>query len=258
MTTRGAVLATAKAELGYTETPRNKTKYGKALGVNGQPWCAAYVWWVFKQVGIDLRAYCDNVAYTPNLYADLKARGWAIDERDAKAGDIVFFDFPDHVHRIQHVGLVVENHHPTFITIEGNTSGRNQSNGGQVQQRTRSAGVIVGVIRLPFLGDAPVAQPAAPPPPPSPAAVAATTPLVDAIRFCKHALVGEGHVTSGPAVSFVQQGINNLHVAGLNLVVDGQWGTHTADAVRWVQATHGLVADAVVGPATWNLLYPGV
>lgn len=42
--------------------------------------------------------------------------------------------------------------------------------------------------------------------------------------------------------------------AGQSLALDGVFGPLTADAVRAVQATHGLVQDAIVGPLTWGAL----
>lgn len=46
------VIATAKAELGYKESPKNsnKTKYGKWIGANGQPWCCSFICWLFAHV----------------------------------------------------------------------------------------------------------------------------------------------------------------------------------------------------------------
>ena len=47
------VLAIAKAEIGYTETPAdsNRTKYGRWFGMNGQPWCMMFIMWCFFEAG---------------------------------------------------------------------------------------------------------------------------------------------------------------------------------------------------------------
>lgn len=43
-----ALIATAKAQIGYKEGRNNNNKYGKEFGQNNQPWCAIFVWWCFK------------------------------------------------------------------------------------------------------------------------------------------------------------------------------------------------------------------
>lgn len=54
-----------------------------------------------------------------------------------KVGDIVLFDF-NHNGTSDHIGLVVSiNSNGTIDTIEGNTGSGNNTNGGQVQRRTR-------------------------------------------------------------------------------------------------------------------------
>lgn len=260
MATAADIVAVARSQIGVRESPRgsNRQPYGAALRANGLPWCAVFVTWVYLRCGIDLRKFSDNAFYTPNLFGDLAARGWQVAERNAGPGDIVFYDFPGHKSRIEHVGIVVENHYPNFVCVEGNTSGSSNSNGGMVMQRGRNAGQIVGVIHAPGLARVQAEPPKNPPPPPTPAAIGGNdlVQVAAALAFCKLAVVGVGHVVEGPAVRFVQTGINALRIPGLLLAVDGQFGIATADAVRWVQATHGLVADGQVGPATWHLLFP--
>ena len=41
------VMRIALRQYGYTESPAgsNKTKFGKAFGLNGVPWCMEYEWW---------------------------------------------------------------------------------------------------------------------------------------------------------------------------------------------------------------------
>ena len=47
---------------------------------------------------------------------------------------------------------------------------------------------------------------------------------------------------------------NALVEAGFQVVVDGDYGDNTKDAVMDFQTRHGLTADGVVGPRTWGLL----
>jgi hypothetical protein len=72
-------------------------------------------------------------------------------------GDLVFFDFPDNVHRVQHVGIVAEvRQDGTLTTIEGNTSSGDhgsQFNGGGVYRRHRDRRYVVGYGRPHFTAE---------------------------------------------------------------------------------------------------------
>jgi len=57
--------------------------------------------------------------------------------------------------------------------------------------------------------------------------------------------------SKGPAVRAVQQ---QLNARTSSLAVDGDFGPQTELAVRGFQQASGLVADAIVGPLTWNAL----
>jgi len=59
--------------------------------------------------------------------------------------------------------------------------------------------------------------------------------------------------SQGPAVQHLQQ---LLIDDGAALVADGFFGQKTASAVRAFQTAHGLTADGIVGPGTWNALEP--
>ncbi len=157
-TTWRKVIASAKSQLGVKESPfgSNRTKYGRAINQDGVPWCAIFVWWVFMDAGFDLRkiAPTPELAYTPTFSGQLKAAGWrSVSVSTAHPGDIVFFDFPDDVRRIQHVGIV-ERVGSQLTCIEGNTSIRgSQSNGGMVCRKVRSANVVKAIYRPPYEED---------------------------------------------------------------------------------------------------------
>lgn len=57
---------------------------------------------------------------------------------------------------------------------------------------------------------------------------------------------------SGQAVKALQRELNRKHHYGL--VEDGVFGAGTATAVKSFQSAHGLTADGIVGPATWQQL----
>lgn len=250
------VLRVAKSQLGYRETGSNRSKYGAAYGLNGQPWCAMYVWWVFRECGIDLRRYSDNVAYTPNFADDLLRHGWSVGKSTARPGDIVFYDFPDKVRRIQHVGIVVQNNGNSIVAIEGNTSGSNNSNGGRVMLRTRSMNLISAVRRPPMLALNHPVEPKNPPPAPSPAA------SNELIAFAKGLNEAKTHVlqlgSKGKPVEYLQIMLNIKYGGSgkTGLLVDGDFGPRTHDFVVWTQGVSGLVKDGIVGPATWKSIAP--
>jgi GH25 family lysozyme M1 (1,4-beta-N-acetylmuramidase) len=56
---------------------------------------------------------------------------------------------------------------------------------------------------------------------------------------------------TGDAVKYLQGRLNVWNVAHPALVIDGDFGNSTSDAVGEMQKEHGLTVDRVVGPATW-------
>ena len=172
MSTPTAVLEVARAEVGTVESPRgsNRQKYGAWYGLNGQPWCAVFVAWCFDRVGINVRKWSTNWAYTPAALQGMRNLGMVVPTRSAQPGDIVFFDFPDAVKRTQHVGIVESVTATGVVSIEGNTGIGNDSNGGAVMRRERPWAHISGMGRPPWTS-APTPTPAPPTAAPSPAPV---------------------------------------------------------------------------------------
>lgn len=120
MTTVKDILDRARGELGVTEASKNLTKYGDWYGLNGQPWCAIFVSWVFYHEGLPL------AFTTPKGFAAVqvgiskfKAMGrWYTS--GPKPGDLVFFTY-------SHVGIVESvNGDGSIVSIEGNSSDRVQ------------------------------------------------------------------------------------------------------------------------------------
>ena len=62
-------------------------------------------------------------------------------------GDIVIMDFPGNKAKTDHCGIVVTALTGGVRTIEGNTGVGNDSNGGEVMERTRPLSVILGAYR---------------------------------------------------------------------------------------------------------------
>ena len=133
--TRGElILQTASKEIGYHEDKGKRNKYGAWYGLDGEPWCMEFVQWVYHEAGFDLpfkTASCGALLrwyreHQPDCVTDKPVRGC-----------IVIFDWPGTAYSTDHTGIFSRLENNELTTIDGNTSGGNDSNGGWVQQRTR-------------------------------------------------------------------------------------------------------------------------
>ena len=150
MATAEQVLKIAQSQIGYKESPKNsnKTKYGKAYGMNGQSWCAIFVWWVFNEAGCpELFFGGKKSAYCPTIADFYIAKKQTVSKGSGKPGDIVLFDW-NHSGASDHIGIIEKkNSDGTYTCIEGNTSLNNNSNGGQVMRRKRYQSQISWICR---------------------------------------------------------------------------------------------------------------
>lgn len=147
--TATSVLDIAKGEVGYSRwtDPNPGTKYGRwyasytgvpYYGTSGVPWCAMFVSWVFNKAG----AKCAGLpaAYCPYIVRDAKAAKKTVTAKNAKAGDVVLFDWEgDGV--ADHVGIVVSNSGSYLRCIEGNTDN------GVVAYKNRPYSTVCCVVR---------------------------------------------------------------------------------------------------------------
>ena len=143
-----ALLDVARSQLGVHEDPpySNRVKYSAWYGLTG-PWCDMFVSWCADQSGnADV---IGKFAYTPSHEAWFRKNGREVNIRDAKPGDILFFNF---IGRTSHVGIVEANRGDGLITIEGNTNGAGSRDGGSVIRHFRSwSSGIVSVHRPAYL-----------------------------------------------------------------------------------------------------------
>lgn len=134
------ILQTAIAELGEIEYPlnSNRQKYGKWYGLNGVPWCAIFVSWVYHIAGYPLGKIDSwlGIQYCPSALNHFKRINAVT--KDPKPGDIAFFDWQLDG-RFDHAGIFLQDNQDklTFMSIEGNTAIGNDSNGGEVMIRQR-------------------------------------------------------------------------------------------------------------------------
>lgn len=161
-----AVISAARAELGVTESPAgsNRVKYWDLFGPEwqGQPWCCAFLAWIFDTAGERMAFFGGGkTASCSMLLRWYKEQGLTVPVEDVQVGDIVLLNFngkgtPDHC------GLVTEvlGNGWYIQTIEGNTTNTdkntsNDSNGGMVCAKTRYPSQIVGVCRPQYKSDDP-------------------------------------------------------------------------------------------------------
>lgn len=245
----------AVAEVGYTESPAgsNRNKFSAFWRRPPEPWCADFACWTFMP-DVDLTKFCDNTSYTPNLHGDLAALGWSVNANAAQPGDLVFFNWDGK--RIDHVGRVRSASPGVLHTIEGNTGGASQSNGGCVMTKDRAINrTVAALIRVPVPGSAPAV-----------AATNALAQLQQVIFFAKQIrLGGPGDPNPTDAVKIAQTGLNRwadrfaamTHAANPpDIAVTGLWDDATRRAVVALQQLTGHNEMGMVGPQTWALLYP--
>lgn len=242
MTTAKKVLSIAASQLGISESPRgtNRVKYNEWYGINGIPWCATFVSWVLDKAGLtELRGLQNErgSAYCPLIEKYYRQQGrW---QSVPQVGAIVLFDWggdgvSDHIGFVEQVINLNE-----VITIEGNTSATNNSNGGQVQSRSRYSSQIRGYgIPLYQGGNGPLD-----------------------LNDLSYEELGEPqlYLTSpminGVIVKHVQKRLLQL---GYSVGVDGSdgfYGSDTEAAVKLFQKAKGLEVDGWVGRNTWTALF---
>lgn len=137
MVTGKDILAAASREIGYHEGKGKLNKYGEWFGMNGVAWCMEFVQWVYHECGVDLPHKTPSCGSLLGWYR--KNQPECI-SKEPVPGCIVIFDFPSTQYTTDHTGLFVRKTDLRITTIDGNTSNGNDSNGGWVQQRTRSLG----------------------------------------------------------------------------------------------------------------------
>ena len=151
--TAKSVLDVARSQIG-TKGGSKYWKYLQSVGkvsggyVNGSatPWCAAFVSWVFAQAGAKC-AGLPNASCTYGIYAAAKKAGKVVPMAQAKAGDVILFNFDSDKSDAEHVGIIEKVGGGSFVCIEGNTSAASNSNGNTVARRTRAKRYCFAIVR---------------------------------------------------------------------------------------------------------------
>lgn len=243
MTTAAKVIAVASSHLGVSESPAgsNRVFYNEWYGVNGISWCATFVSWVLDRSGLPELHGIQNEkgsAFCPYIESYFRKHGrW---QGSPQKGAIVFFDW-DGDGVSGHIGIVdtIINQNEV-ITIEGNTSATDNSNGGQVQRRSRFSHQIRGY-------GIPLYQ------------AQASEPALASLSYQE---LGEPQLylaspkKSGEIVRHVQNRLLELGYSVGHAGADGIYGMDTETAVKKFQQDKSLEVDGWIGKETWHALLP--
>lgn len=231
----------AVGQLGYHETggrnnDGNLTKYGAAIGMNAVAWCSIFVWWVFRQLGLDLRRIISGGYPSAELAMEgWQKHGWKV-YKNPRLMDVVFFHFEGEHSGANHTGFAVAADAGGVHTIEGNTSSGNsgsQSNGGGVYARYRPYSQIIGYGRYPWATTAP--------------AIPKATPIHPGAKV--YPTLHYGMTTANVHVNEVKRLQYLLHIK-----VTGNFDRNTETHVKQAQYNRHLVKDGIAGPATLRAL----
>ncbi len=223
---RQNIIDIAASQNGTKEIPpnSNKTSYGEWYGMNGVSWCAIFVSWVYDQAGHPLGKIDSpkGYHYCPSAYNFWKRNNQLT--KEPQTGDIVLYDWKGDG-LSDHTGIFLEWIKPgeTFKAWEGNTSLTNDSDGGQVMIRTRSARLVQAFVNPGVFGEA-------------------TQPFASILKK------GE----KGARVSALQKQLFDLKYTGT--IVDGDFGSTTEKIIKQFQQDHGLEVTGIVNDIVEGVL----
>ena len=263
---KNKILSIAEAEVGYLEKATNSqlndktanagyanwTRYGLAMGCNGQPWCDAFVDWCFvqaygKETAKKLLGGFSN--WTPTSYNYLNK----VSVSEAQATDIIFFK--DSNGTIYHTGIIYKVTSSMIYTIEGNTSSAVGvvANGGAVAKKQYYKTDSRILIGRPHWGNN----------------TSATSGSVTQGQQGSVTQVQQVGGNCNVVLSTLRIGAKGAQVKALQILLigygyscgyygaDGDFGSGTLAAVKKFQQAKKLEVDGIVGTNTWNKLLKG-
>ena len=241
------VMKIAKSYVGTKESPPysnnvifNTHYYGHEVSGGNYSWCVVFVWDIFRMAGASelfydgkKTAWCDAVrdwAKTSNL---------VVNKTDGKHGDLVLFDWNNN-YSADHIGFIdSKNSDGTYQTVEGNTSVNNNSNGGEVQIRTRYPSEIMMIIR-------PKYEPEEIKPIPEPTTNKGVTNVE--LRMLRKGM--SGNDVRAAMLLMKDKGYYPYTIPS----TDKLFGPKMEAGVRKMQAEHNLGVDGIIGHNSWTFL----
>jgi hypothetical protein len=120
---RDDLVAVAQSQVGYIEESYNHTKFGRDYGVNGEAWCALFVWWCCDRANVPGLPTTMSCSVLRQGLINHGAVWHSVNSGYApRKGDLVFFT-TTLTTGIGHAGIVREDSpaEGPIHTIEGNT-----------------------------------------------------------------------------------------------------------------------------------------
>lgn len=147
MATANDLINCAQKYIGIEETYNNNVifntrYYGHSVNGSQYSWCCVFIYCLFEDCNASELFYDGKKTALCQTLADwFKAKGqWYT---TPQVGDCVFFKYGSSVRYTDHIGIVEKIYADGSIgTIEGNTSDKNNRNGGMVMRRTRKSGIV--------------------------------------------------------------------------------------------------------------------
>lgn len=234
MTTPNEIITLAKTQIGVKEKPAgtNKVKYNSEYygqevydGLWGTTfaWCCVFIWWLCKHAGAGEMYYGGKKTASCTVLMNYYKREGKF-SKTPRVGSFAFYNWGKGS-TAKHIGLVTKiNADGSFVAIEGNTAIGNDSNGGEVMERTRYMSQTLG-FAYPYVEGA--------------------TKVNITLNTLKNGSKGEN-------VKALQILLNGY---GFNCgEVDGAFGSKTLTALKQFQSKNGLTADGIAGAKTWAKL----
>lgn len=226
------LISTARKYIGVKESPPNSNKciFTQMYGVI-TAWCVIFVWYLFAECGASKLLYDGKKVASCSVLM-----GWAKSNKlwitkGYKPGDLLLYDWNGDG-KPEHIGICTAVSGSTLIAIEGNTAIGNDSNGGQVMERTRKLSQVLGAVRPRY----------------ETGSGATATKTED--NDVKIPVIKKG--SKGAMVKATQILLNGY---GYNCgAADGDFGTKTDAAVKKYQTAKKLTVDGEVGEKTFRSL----
>lgn len=240
------IMKLAKSYVGTKESPAysnnvifNTHYYGHEVSGGNYAWCVVFVWDIFRMAGAS-NLFCDGkkTAWVDTVRDWAKSKELVVSKDQGRHGDLALFDW-NHNGSGDHIGFIdAKNADGSYQTCEGNTSVDNNSNGGEVQIRTRYPSEIMMIIRPQY-----EAEEISPTPTPTKEATVKME-----LRMLKRGM--SGNDVRAAMLLMKDKGYYPWNIPA----TDKLFGAKMEQGLKKMQAEHGLGVDGLLGKNSWTYL----